>query len=135
MTIVVATKAAQHFPAPENPPGSGGSSGQTLAGTGYPAPGALAGIIGLFTINGFPIGAGGGGLGTPGALLDLTQWGLGNIISQINGTNTGAIANVSASSEPPGALELSSPPGVPIVIAGAAGVLKALGLTAGTYQQ
>lgn len=134
MTIVVATKAAQHFPAPENPPGSGGSSGATL-GSGYPAPGALAGIFGLFTINGFPIGAGGGGLGTPGALLDLTQWGLSQIISQINGTNTGAIANVSAATAPPAALELSSPPGVPIVIAGVAGVLKALGLTAGTYQQ
>lgn len=134
MTILVATKGAQHFPAPENPPGSGGSSGATL-GSGYPAPSAFAGILGLFTINGFPLGAGGGGLGTAGALLDLTQWGLGNIISQINGTTSGPIANVTASSGPPGALELASPPGVPIVIAGAAGVLKALGLTAGTYQQ
>jgi hypothetical protein len=134
MTIVVGTKGALDFPTPENPPGSGGSSG-ALSPAGSNNPSAYAGILGSFTINGYAIGAGGGGLGTPGALLDLTQWGLSQIISQVNGLNAGPLAGVTASSAPPGALRLASPAGVPIVIAGASGVLKALGLTSGTYQQ
>lgn len=106
------------------------SSGVAPAIQAYPAPGAP---VGTFSINGYALGAGGGGLNTPNATLDLTVWGLQQIEAQINQTQSGGLLGVSATTGPQGRLQISSPAGVPITIAGAATVLTALGLTAGTF--
>jgi hypothetical protein len=106
------------------------SSGLTPAMQAYPAPGAAAGA---FSINGYPLGAGGGGLGTSNATLDLSQWGLAQLEAQINQTQSGGLVGVTATTGPQGRLQISSPAGVPIVIAGAAAVLIALGLTSGSF--
>ncbi len=106
------------------------SSGIAPAIQAYPASSAP---VGAFSINGYALGAGGGGLGTPNATLDLTVWGLAQIEAQINQTQSGGLVNVSATTGPQGRLQISSPAGVPIEIAGAAAVLTALGLTSGSF--
>lgn len=130
MTTVISKSTAQSFPQPEVPAGTGGTNSGTL-GTGMNMPNTLAGAYGAFSINGVALGAGGQGLNTPGALLDLTQWGLQQLMAQINQTMGGPLAPVTATTSA-GRLLLTSPPGVPIVIAGSAAILTCLGLVAGT---
>jgi hypothetical protein len=129
MTTVVASIGSNHFPCIANPqtpaadpiPGSPPS----LA-VGTPTPAAAAGCIGALTIQGVNISGAGGSNGV--GSLDLTTWGNKDIIAAING-----LTNVSASVNRDGKISLSTPTNVPIVIAGNATVLAALGLTAGNY--
>lgn len=136
MTVVVASLGAMHFPAQANPatqegePISGGAVGAIIGGFGLnPQPQALAGCVGLLTINGINIAS--GGERRTDSQLDLTMWGLKEIVNAVNG----GVAGVAASISPQGRLRLQSAPGFQITIAGAANVLAALGLTAGAYIQ
>jgi hypothetical protein len=133
MTFVVASIGSQHFPNPPTPqtaagdPVSGGAAGALWGLPGInPLPLATAGCIGTLSINGVGISNGNAnGLG----LLDLTSVGQKEIVQLINASLGGAVV---ASITPQNRIALQSATGVPIVIAGSANILAALGLTAGS---
>jgi hypothetical protein len=130
MATVIANIGSEHFPAianPQTPEGdaiNGGAVGAVIGGVGInPTPNAYAGCIGVFSVNGVPLFSNTAGTG----LLDLTVWGNKELVNAINAT----VPGVAASVNPRNRLMLQTASGVPIVIAGSANLLTALGLPAG----
>lgn len=130
MALVIGTVGTNHFPAIGNPQTAAGDaiigSPASTLGIPNPQPTAAAGCLGKFSVNGFVVGGAGGSSGS--ALLDLCTWGNKDIVTNINGSNTGIAASINQN----GRIVLQSPTGMPITIAGDAATLAALGFTAGT---